>query len=124
LVVDTHADTTKVIARILRAAGYRVTPAFSIAEAMEKCVGMKFDLMITDIELRDGLGIELLRELRDHCKIPAIAVSGHAYPADIEAALAAGFARYLVKPFDRDALLSAVRATLEESQGTGETGTG
>ena len=107
LLVDDHADTLKVMVRLLTAFGHEVTTACTVAQAAEKCGA--FDLLITDLGLPDGSGVEVLKNLRRHAPAPAIVVSGYGSAEDIESCLDAGFARHLTKPID----LMELKATID-----------
>ena len=74
------------------------------------------DVILMDLNLPGLSGLEVLAQLRrepETARIPAIAVSANAMPADIERALAAGFARYLTKPIDIGQFNEAIDAMLE-----------
>jgi signal transduction histidine kinase/CheY-like chemotaxis protein len=74
------------------------------------------DVILMDLNLPGLSGLEVLAQLRrepETARIPAIAVSANAMPADIERALAAGFARYLTKPIDIGQFNEAIDAVLE-----------
>jgi signal transduction histidine kinase len=74
------------------------------------------DVILMDLNLPGLSGLEVLAQLRrepETARIPAIAVSANAMPADIERALAAGFARYLTKPLDIGQFNEAIDAMLE-----------
>jgi 23S rRNA (uracil1939-C5)-methyltransferase len=58
----------------------------------------KFDLLISDIALPDGSGMDLMIQLRAISKIPGIAISGFGNDGDIERSLRAGFSQHLIKP--------------------------
>jgi DNA-binding response OmpR family regulator len=68
----------------------------------------RFDLLISDVGLPDGNGMELLRNLRAKSNIPGIAISGFGTDADIEKSLEAGFSEHLVKPVQLEKLEAAI----------------
>jgi len=69
-----------------------------------------FDLLITDIRLPDGNGLELLQKMRPSAPdLQAIAISGYGMPQDILNTKAAGFLAHLVKPVE----ISEVQAAIE-----------
>ncbi|HSU66307.1 MAG TPA: response regulator, partial [Tepidisphaeraceae bacterium] len=68
-----------------------------------------FDLVISDVELPDGTGIELFREINEIRPTQGIAVSGHTDHACVNDCQAAGFAAYLSKPTDVPRLLAAIQ---------------
>ena len=67
----------------------------------------KFDLLVSDIELPDGSGLELMRELRPK-GVRGIALSGHGSEDDSRESLAAGFVLHLAKPVLVDVLDEAI----------------
>ncbi|MFL6539353.1 MAG: PAS domain S-box protein, partial [Chthoniobacterales bacterium] len=112
LLVEDHEDTARVLSRMLERAGYVVAHRQSIRAAREIAANEKFDVLISDLGLPDGSGVDLMRELREHNHIVGIALSGFGTSEDLAATRAAGFAEHLVKPVDWDRLRIAVeRAT-------------
>jgi Response regulator containing CheY-like receiver, AAA-type ATPase, and DNA-binding domains len=104
LFVEDHEDTARVLGRILRNAGFDVVQAGSIAEARSQAAAQRFDLVISDLGLPDGSGLDLMRSLRDTQNMKGIALSGFGTDEDVAAAAAAGFAAHLTKPVDWDRL--------------------
>ena len=80
--------------------------------AMETAVRNKFDLLISDIALPDGSGVDLMRQLRAISAIPGIAVSGFGNNGDIERSLQAGFSEHLIKPIKLDDLEAAIERAI------------
>ena len=128
LLVEDHDDSLRLLSKLLGLNGYGVVPARTAAEALDAAAAQPPDLVICDLVLPDGCGLELLAELRrvtdgpraqhrpGHFPRPSlqgIAVSGMADEATIRRCAAAGFARHLSKPVDFDELLHAVRAVLQ-----------
>ena len=74
--------------------------AADMASAIKRAAEADLDLIISDIELPDGSGIELLWRIRAARNIPAIALSGFGSSDDIEQSQSAGFAIHLTKPVD------------------------
>ena len=66
------------------------------------------DLLISDIELPDGTGLELMREIGDQQKLPGIAMSGFGSEEDMRFSREAGFAVHLTKPVDLTRLEAAI----------------
>ncbi len=125
LLVEDHADTAAVLARLLRRAGFHVTVATSIAQGLaETEVAAKavdasgrfhpIQLVLSDLGLPDGNGTELMRELADRHRLRGIALSGFGMEDDVQGALEAGFARHHTKPLDFDVLLATIRELLAE----------
>jgi len=116
LVVDDHEDTARATARLLEFAGYEVRTASTLADARERCEHEDFDLLICDIGLPDGSGIELLRDIRTRSNVRAIAYSGYGTNQDIEAALTAGFSAYLIKPVSFADVLEAIHGLISQER--------
>jgi CheY-like chemotaxis protein len=79
---------------------------------MEAAVRNKFDLLLSDIALPDGTGIQLMMQLRAITRIPGIAISGFGDDGDIERSLGAGFSGHLIKPIKLDDLEAAIERAL------------
>jgi PAS domain S-box-containing protein len=108
LLVEDHVDTAHVMRRILESAGYTVSHASRISEARRLVSEEKFDLVVSDVGLPDGTGLELMRELKDTCGLNGIALSGFGTDEDVNASKDAGFAEHLTKPVDWDRLRDAI----------------
>jgi len=101
LLVDDHADTLDVMTRVLRGCGHVVRTAGSVREALAAAAsGEAFDLLISDIGLPDGSGLELMAELRRAHRVAGIALSGYGTDDDLRRSREAGFAEHLTKPVD------------------------
>ncbi len=68
----------------------------------------EIDLLLTDIGLPDGTGIELLTKLRANRDIKAIAMSGYGMEADLDETRRAGFVDHLIKPVSAEQLKAAL----------------
>jgi two-component system CheB/CheR fusion protein len=118
LLVEDHADTAKVMRRLLTREGHRVQLAGTLADALDAARARTFDLLISDLGLPDGSGADLLRTLRDEGRDPpAVALSGYGQERDIERTREVGFAAHLTKPIDLDLLNSAIARVARTSAG-------
>jgi CheY-like chemotaxis protein len=108
LLVDDHVDTCTALERLLVRRGHLVAAAHNVRSAMEAAARNPFDLLISDIALPDGSGIELMSYLRAISPIPGIAISGFGMNGDIEKSFEAGFAEHLVKPVKVESLEAAI----------------
>ena len=108
LLVDDHVDTCTALERLLVRRGHLVAAAHNVRSAMEAAARSSFDLLISDIALPDGTGIELMSYLRAISRIPGIAISGFGMNGDIEKSFEAGFAEHLVKPVKMESLEAAI----------------
>src|SRR5204863_315922 len=76
LLVDDHQDTCAALEKLLVRRGYLVAATHNVRSAMEAAVRNKFDLLISDIALPDGTGMDLMMQLRAISNVPGIAISG------------------------------------------------
>ena len=113
LLVEDHADTAGMMRRLLARRGYVVTLATSLTAARVAVTSEPFDLVICDLGLPDGSGLELMRELASRpTKLPAIALSGYGMPDDFRKTLDAGFFEHLTKPIAMEKLWAAIDRVL------------
>ncbi len=108
LLVEDHPDTLKAMKRLLQQAGHSVQSADCIAAAMEVVKREEFDLLISDIGLPDGNGLELLGRIREIKPLKAIALSGYGMEEDIRRSCDAGFQAHLTKPIDLNTLHAVI----------------
>src|SRR6266404_2810235 len=112
LLVDDHQDTCAALEKLLVRRGHLVAATHNVRSAMEAAVRNKFDLLISDIALPDGSGMDLMIQLRAISKIPGIAISGFGNSGDIERSLNAGFSEHLTKPIKLENLEAAIERAL------------
>ncbi|MDB5033947.1 MAG: domain S-box [Chlorobi bacterium] len=98
LIVDDHKDTNMVMRLLLERRGYDVLAAGTMNEALEIASNNQFDLLVSDIGLPDGSGLELIRLLRERGPVKAVALSGFGMEGDVQKSLEAGFSEHLTKP--------------------------
>jgi two-component system repressor protein LuxO len=116
LVVDDEADLAVSYDRLLRREGYRVVTAASRVEGLEALESAAPALIIADLRLPDGDGLDLVRAARARDpQVPVIVVTAFASRAARDAAFAAGVSAFLAKPFPASALLRLVHDELERS---------
>jgi len=108
LLVDDHPDTLRVMVRLLKMMGYVVSTAASVREALEIAATGKFDLLISDVGLPDGSGIDLMKQVRSQYGLGGIAVSGFGQDEDLRRSKEAGFSAHLIKPLSFNALQVAI----------------
>ena len=110
LLVEDHADTAQMLARLLESIGYAVEIATSGDDALRRIETGTFDLFVSDIGLPDMAGHELMRRVRECSSLPGIAVSGYGMDEDVRKSLEAGFGEHLTKPVNLAALEQAIRS--------------
>ena len=114
LLVDDHPDTCAALERLLTLRGHHVQAAHSMREALMSAGQASFDLLISDVGLPDGNGMDLLRSLRVQQPLRGIAISGFGMDADIGKSLEAGFSEHLVKPVKLEKLEAAIARVVSE----------
>lgn len=108
LLVEDDPETRRVIARLLDKAGFDVVAVSTKRDALAVDRDA-IDLILSDVGLPDGSGLELVQELQRDRRRPAIALSGYGSQADVQRCRAAGFDLHLSKPVSIDQLLRAIR---------------
>ena len=109
LLVEDHGDTARVMHRLLSVEGHQVHSAADVATALRLAQEQPFDLLLSDLGLPDGSGLDLLHQLRAQGHtFPAIALSGFGRDQDIQQSRAAGFLTHLTKPVSLPKLADAL----------------
>lgn len=112
LIVEDEADIRRFVRMALQAEGLEVHEADSFKRGLIEAGTRRPDLVVLDLGLPDGDGIELIQDLRTWTEMPVIVLSARIDEADKVRALDAGADDYLVKPFGTAELLARVRAQL------------
>ena len=114
LVVDDEPDLRTLYELTLLREGHRVQAAGSLAEAREQLEHQRFDVIITDMRLPDGLGLELLREI-SAARRPerSIMITAYGSAENAVEALKSGAFDYLTKPVDLKQFRSVVASALQ-----------
>ncbi|MGH8136976.1 MAG: sigma-54-dependent transcriptional regulator [Steroidobacteraceae bacterium] len=109
LIVDDDPDVVDWLQEVARMEGFTVGRAHSLRDARIELGRQRPDVLLTDLRLPDGEGIELVRELEKPEATEVIIVTGHATVDSAVAALRAGASDYLVKPADLDRVQAVLR---------------
>ena len=110
LLVEDEPVTLRLMAKLLSNLGHLVQSAGTIAAAQEAADRGEFDLIISDIGLPDGSGLDLMRRyVRRRGPIPSIALTGYGMEEDIQRSHEAGFRAHLTKPIDFKKLEALIR---------------
>ena len=110
LLVEDDESTLAVMTKLLRKAGHTIVGAGGLSAALTAAGHTRFDLLICDLGLPDGSGLEVLRQLRARDpQLTAIALSGYGMEDDLARSRDAGFHLHLVKPIDFDQLAQIIR---------------
>ncbi len=117
LVVDDDAAIRTVVAEALRRKGHDVVVAASLAEMRQSVMTTAPDVLVTDVILPDGNGLDVLPDLlRQLPRLPVIVLSAQNTLSTAVHAAEAGAFEYLPKPFDLDALTQAVAGALARTR--------
>ena len=114
LVIDDETQIRKMLRIALKSVGYDVSEADSVDSGLSALVRQQPDLVILDLGLPDGDGLELLAELRSFSRVPVIVLSVRNGDVDKIKALDLGAQDYVSKPFSVEELLARVRAQLRD----------
>lgn len=98
---------------------YHILEAVSAAEALEQLGKVKPDLLLLDIRLGDGSGLDVIKAIRANPSfddVPAVAITAQAMKGDEQHFLAAGFDGYLSKPLDTRRLPQVVDRFINEGR--------
>ena len=113
LLVEDDADQRRLVAAVLRADGYLVAEAADLPAATAELRRAPVDLVLSDWQLGDGDGMQLLATVRaEHAGTGFVMATAYGSIAHAVEAVRAGADDYLAKPFERGALLLAVERTL------------
>jgi two-component system CheB/CheR fusion protein len=99
LLVEDHDDTAEVTAKLLRKCGHIVLVGKTCAAGLD-AAKTGFDVLLADIRLPDGSGVQLLHDLRGRGPVKAIATTAEVMPEDIKRYISAGFDAVMFKPYD------------------------
>jgi PAS domain S-box-containing protein len=109
LLVEDHEDTLRVMATLLRRYGYDVRTANTVRRALELAEHEHFDLLISDLGLPDGSGLDVMREVKSSYHMKGIALSGFGMEDDLRRSIEAGFEQHLTKPVNIQTLENLIR---------------
>jgi signal transduction histidine kinase/CheY-like chemotaxis protein len=109
LLVEDHEDTKRSLTNLLRRRGYHVQSAGDLQSAIDLSAKEEFDVLISDLGLPDGSGIDLMRVLNSQRPVFGIALTGFGMEDDIRKSYEVGFKHHLVKPIDLNKLDSLIQ---------------
>ncbi|MBR0145993.1 MAG: response regulator transcription factor [Eubacterium sp.] len=99
----------------LEQAGYEVVVCMSKRMADDRLSKMQFDIAILDVNLPDGSGFDLCRQLKDETDIPVIFLTARDEESDVVMGLELGADDYILKPFRNRELISRIETVLRRS---------
>ena len=118
LLIDDDARLAAMVGDYLRAAGFAVDHAVTLASGRERLASVGFDALVLDLMLPDGDGLDLCRELRASPRtrhLPLLMLTARGEPLDRIVGLELGADDYLPKPFEPRELLARVKALLRRA---------
>jgi two-component system KDP operon response regulator KdpE len=118
LVVDDEPQILRGLRIVLRSAGYAVEQAESSGQALASLADHVPDVLLLDLVLPDGDGVDVCRQVRRWSKVPIVVLSAVGDERQKVRALDAGADDYVTKPFGTDELLARLRAVLRRSPET------
>jgi len=113
LLVEDNPQILDINRRILEKDNVMVLTAKTLEEARERIKIAMPDVVVLDIMLPDGNGLEFLSELRETCNAPALFLTAKADRSDVLAGLMAGGNDYITKPYDIDEFRARVLGFLQ-----------
>ena len=117
LIVDDEELFARAVGRKLRQSGVGCELAFDLAAARTSLAGRRPDLVLLDMRLPDGSGMDFLRELRagDHADLPVLVLTAFGGLENAVAAMKERADDYLVKPVDLDELMVKIERVLGQA---------
>jgi len=119
LLIDDDARLADMVGDYLRAAGFEVDTAPSLASGRARLAAQTYDALLLDLMLPDGDGLDLCRELRASAatrQLPLLMLTARGEPTDRVVGLEIGADDYLSKPFEPRELLARIKALLRRTQ--------
>jgi two-component system KDP operon response regulator KdpE len=115
LIVEDEPQMRRFLGTTLRAREYHVVEVGTAREALSHAAGRNPDLILLDLGLPDGDGLEVARQVRRAARTPIIVLSARGQEQDKVAALDLGADDYLTKPFGVHELLARIRVALRHA---------
>jgi len=112
LTIDDEKQIRKLLKIGLEAEGFLVSDAADAADGLDAIVKQKPDVVLLDLNLPDGYGLDLLKRVREFSDVPVIVLSVKDKESDKIELLEAGADDYITKPFGMGELLARIRAIL------------
>ena len=116
VVIEDEPQIRRFVRSALEAEGWQVHEADTLKKGLTEAGTRKPDLLVLDLGLPDGNGLDLIRDVRGWSGVPIIVLSARSDERDKIAALDAGADDYLTKPFGVGELLARVRANLRRQR--------
>ena len=115
MVIEDDPGVSEVVQLLLTGEGYQVEQSGSVKQALLQLASSQVDLVITDLKLPDGTGLDVIQSIHEGDRaLPIILMTSYSSMESAIAALRAGAVDYIVKPFNNEEFLHAVRRALNE----------
>jgi response regulator NasT len=115
-VVDDDPVVLATLVMGLRGMGFNVEPASSGEEAIRKCILLKPDIVVLDINMPGMSGIEAARQIREKTGVPVLFLTAYDDPELVKQAIAEGGQGYLIKPIRVSQLAPAIEAAIARAR--------
>jgi two-component system response regulator RegX3 len=120
LLVEDEPSITEPLAEALGREGFDTQIAGTVAESLELASRVDPDLVLLDVMLPDGSGLDVCRELRQRSQVPIIMLTARGEEADRIVGLELGADDYVVKPFSAREVVARIRAVLRRTESPGQ----
>jgi DNA-binding NtrC family response regulator len=115
LIVDDEAHLREMLGIVFNKEGFEVRLASNFTEGLADALKSSPDVILCDIKMPDGNGLDLLRRVREeNTRVPVVMITAHTSTEDAVEAMKAGAVDYIKKPFNNDELVLIVRRALGE----------
>lgn len=119
LVVEDNPSTLKMLAFLLRNEGYKVHAVTNVSSGLDTLRNETIDLLVLDVMLPDGSGLQICRQIRDEgLMMPILVISALGRRDDKLAALNEGADDFMTKPFDPSEVVARVHSLIRRTQPT------
>ncbi len=113
LVIDDDPGLAEVIELLLSREGCHALHAGTVKEGLERVADSSPDVVVTDLKLPDGTGLDVVERVRaGNAQLPLILITSYSSLDSAIAALRAGAVDYLIKPFENEDLIGAIKRAL------------
>ena len=119
LIVDDDIDLCELVTEYLLPEEFQVEAVHTGPAGLERALSGEHALMVLDVMLPGMNGLDVLRKLRAHSRIPVLILTARGDDVDRIVGLEIGADDYLAKPFNPRELLARIRAILRRTQGVG-----
>jgi len=117
LVVDDEANLRNALAELLKIWGHKVIPAQNFAESLNHIDDPNIDIVLTDVMLPDGSGIDLVKTAKErNLSLPIVILTGHGSIEDAVTAIHLGAENYLTKPVEPPRLKLVIDQIVEKRE--------